>query len=159
MNVSLAELRLFLVEAKSQTYAAEDRSAAAPPLLRGSQRFAYQKGSWLYEDAYFGSTYFAGQEVVYYLEQPVWSMVYAGGIILSALSAEEIQAIYAFLRTALRRIEPENPYRGPAFFQQGLYAYETLPHGELARFWGSEVILRQGITIYTLHYAGGLLRG
>ena len=157
-GISLEELVAFLLEAKARTYAAEDREAAAPPLLPGSHRLTYRQGPWLYEDSYFGGAYFVGQETVYREGAPVWAMAYAGGDVPSGASPADMGPVYSVLRAALRHVRPDYPYRGPERLQQMDYLYENEPHGDVARFWGAESISRQGVVIYELHYAGGLIR-
>jgi hypothetical protein len=47
--------------------------------------------------------YFVGQEIVSYQGRPVWSMSYAGGVLLPVKGRAEVGAIYTFLRLALRQ--------------------------------------------------------
>jgi hypothetical protein len=157
-QIAMHELIAFLLVAKAHTYAAEDRDAAAPPLLPGSHRLVYRQEPWLYEDNYFGGVYFVGQETVYHREQPVWSMAYAGGDVTCAASPPDMGPVYELLRAALRGVPAESPYRGPELLQRGEYVYRNEPQGDATRFWGQETILRQGQVIYALRYAGGLIR-
>jgi uncharacterized protein DUF5680 len=102
-------------------------------------------------------TYFVGQEVVAYRERALWSMSSAGGVIPAAREGADAQAIYTFLRRALRHGSAQDPYRGPARFSDHLFSYTNTSTGELDAFWGLERITRSGETVYELRYAGGFL--
>ena len=124
----------FLIAAKQQTYAAQGGAdAVVTPALPGSHQLEYHAGQLSYRDVYFGNEYFAGQETVYYDTAPVWSMVYAGGVLKniprSIRSAMKTSQLYAFLQAVLLHTPAEHPYRGPALWQ-----------------------------VYQLHYSGGVLR-
>ncbi len=159
VSVSRESFIEFLVTAKRNTYATQGGAGAAvTPLLPGSHQLEYSDGRLLYRDVYFGGHYFAGQETVYYDAAPVWSMVYAGGALKNVHAAVEIGQVYAFLQAALRHAPAEHPYRGPAVWEEGKFAYSNEIHGDLERFWGMEAISYQGIAVYQLHYSGGVLR-
>jgi len=150
----------FLLDAKRHTYAAGGGASAAvvAPLLPGSHQLDYSDGPFFYRDVYYGGAYFVGQETVYYEQQPVWSMVYAGGFTTAVQSGEEEGRIGAFLQAAMRQVTPQRPYRGPDELRQPPYIYTDETHGDLARFWGLETITREGVLVYDLRYQGGVLR-
>lgn len=149
----------FLIAAKRHTYAAQGgANAAVTPLLPGSHQLEYREGRLSYRDVYFGGDYFAGQETVYYDTSPVWSMVYAGGVLKHVTPLLDIHRTYVFLQTALQHLLAEHPYRGPALFKQEDFVYTNEIHGDLERFWGVEAISYQDVVIYQLHYSGGVLR-
>lgn len=77
---------------------------------------------------------------------------------LVVFTKEEIKAIYAFLRLAMRQAPPENPYRGPREFAQGAFCYRDENEGDLRAFSGIETITRDDQLVYTLRYNGGFLR-
>ncbi len=158
MSISTKDFIQFLVQAKRQTYAAQDNSANVTPLLPGSRQLEYRAGNWLYRDIYFGGIYFVGQETIYESDAPVWAMSYAGGIVLSATPSPEIGPVYSFLKTALRQVAPECPYRGPAQVREGAFVYTDAHQGDVERFEGLETIKHSGVLIYQLRYNGGLLR-
>lgn len=163
------QLTNFLIEAKLHTYAAQDNRASTPPLLPGAHQMEYRQAmsniEMLYRDIYFGGDFFIGQETVYQVEptgdRPVWSMVYAGGV-LPALAgfgeAANAQKIYTFLGAAMRRITHERPFRGPSHWQESDWLYQDESLGNLERFQGSEWICFQGKRVYELQYSGGLIR-
>ena len=49
----------------------------------------------------------------------------------------------------------EHPYRGPREYSQGEFVYRNKWEGELDRFWGEEIIERDGKLIYKADYRGG----
>jgi hypothetical protein len=148
----------FLLNAKRATYASQGDDASVPPLLTGSRQLEHRDGSYFYRDIYFGVAYFVGQETVYENEQPLWSMGYSGGVEQSIASRDEMRSIYAFLRSALRQVPKESPYRGPQEYSDGIYVYRNSYHGDFERFWGEETIFRGTDVVYSLRYGGGLLR-
>jgi hypothetical protein len=148
----------FLVAAKRQTYAAQGDDASVDPLLPGSRQLEYGRGAFLYRDVYFGVAYFVGQETVYEVDQPYWSMSYAGGVDPAVTATDEIRRIYAFLRSALRAVSVEHPFRGPAYFRDADFEYRNAGEGQLDAFHGTEVIRQQCRTVYTVHYSGGIVR-
>jgi hypothetical protein len=155
--IEKADFLHFLVAAKRATYASASDSARVQPLLPGSFQFEYSQGNWLYRDMYFGAGYFAGQEVVYWQEHPLWSMVYAGGLLEERPSQLPAIQINEFLKAALREVSVELPYRGPGSFRNGDFAYRNEFMGNVERFTGVERIYYFGTPIYELMYNGGLV--
>lgn len=148
----------FLVEAKRQTYAAQGDNASVAPLMPGSRQLEYGHGSFFYRDVYFGMAYFVGQETVYREDRPYWSMSYGGGVASPMTVKDEIRRIYAFLRSALREVSVEHPFRGPSYFRDADFEYRNTFEGAFDTFHGTEVIRQQGQSVYTLHYCGGIVR-
>lgn len=141
----------FLIAAKRVTYAGDGGGTDA--VLPGSRQLEYRQGPYVYRDIYFGSDFFAGQEVVSYEERPVWTMIYAGGMIATA----DTVAVYTILKTALLRVKPERPYRGPAEYRQADWLYRDRSGGTPERFDGEEEIWQDQMCVYRLKYAGGAL--
>jgi hypothetical protein len=148
----------FLLEAKRQTYASAGDEASVAPLLPGSRQLEYRDGPFFYRDIYFGVSYFVGQETVYYDEQPVWAMSYAGGVDGSITAPADVKRIYAFLRSALRQACEDYPFRGPKEHCDGTFTYKNVQEGTVDLFRGTETILKNGQQIYRLQYGGGLIR-
>lgn len=151
----------FLLQAKHHTYASQSADAAVTPLLPGSQQLEYRDGNFFYRDIYVGRVgmaYFVGQEIVYHQDQPLWSMSYAGGVTPTLSDRNEIRSIYAFLRMALRQVSIEHPYRGALLLRDTPYMYTNQSQGTRAEFWGHELITRDDLQVYQLHYSGGFLR-
>ncbi len=143
----------FLVTAKQKTYAGggAGRVSEAFP---GSVQLEYSQGDWLYRDVYFGSSLFAGQETVYYKNQPYWTMVYAGR---ADSHQAEMLAQSGVLQAALREVSEEMPYRGPQEYIQGDFTYQCRVRGDVGWFAGEETIHWQGNKIYTLRFQGGYI--
>jgi hypothetical protein len=152
------KLAAFLIEAKLHTYASQSDEASVKPLLDGARQLEYRQGEFFYRDCYFGGRYFAGQETVYWQGQPIWSMVYAGGL-LDGIDEEVLDPsmIYAFLQAALRKVQPGRPMRGPERWQDCAWMYEDRGEGDMSRFYGREKIFFQGDAVYALDYCGGAL--
>lgn len=150
----MTQLFNFILDAKRATYASEEDDS---PLLAGSRQLEYRDGSLFYRDIYFGVSFFVGQETVYYDEQPVWSMGYSGGVEKTIVSRDDVKSIYAFLRSALRQVSRDNPFRAPKEYCIGIYTYNA-HEGDFATFWGDETICRGNDVVYRLKYTGGLLR-
>ncbi len=142
----------FLLEAKRATYASAGNEAVVAPNLPGAHQLEYRAGAFLYRDIYYGGEQFIGQETVYHADHPTWSMCYAGWSIDPGVPVGD------FLKEALRHVEPEAPYRGPARYQSGEYTYLNEWHGAVDRFWGYEMIAYRGSMIYELRYQGGTIR-
>jgi hypothetical protein len=85
-------------------------------------------------------------------------MSYAGGVVAGISDRDQLLAIYAFLRKALLAIPEQQPFRGPAQFEDGALCYANVAQGELDDFHGEERITRAGQNVYRLRYNGGLIR-
>ncbi len=149
-------LQEFLVAAKGATYAAAGDEASVSALVPGTKQLEYRAGDFFYRDIYAGFLVFAGQEIVYFRDSPVWSMSYAGGT-LSGADMDEARKVYALLRSALRRLPKEQPFRGPSRLDDEAYRYTNASNGDLGRFHGVERIACGETLVYELHYSGGLL--
>jgi hypothetical protein len=99
--------------------------------------------------------FFAGQEVVSRVGDPIWTMVYAGGILPGR--RVDAAAVYGTLREALLRVTPEEPFRGPRHRGEGETVYQSESRGDLERFDGRETIAPGGEIVYELTYSGGLV--
>ncbi|MBN1565942.1 MAG: hypothetical protein JXA10_19025 [Anaerolineae bacterium] len=146
------EFVAFLVRAKHATYASEGGAMIVDSLLPGAHQLEYAADRFSYRDIYYGQLHFAGQEMVFYDGNPIWSMVYAGGML------DESASLGGFLKAAMRQVSADRPFRGPESFRDGDYAYTDASHGAVDRFWGVEVITFQERAIYDLRYQGGFVR-
>jgi hypothetical protein len=108
----------------------------------------YGEDKLLYYDTYLGGERFCGEEAVWIVGKPVWSMNYAGRVIGSGFSGD-------FLKAALSHATEENPYRGPAEFSEGEFSYRCEVTGVFEWFQGYEEIFRQGEKIYECYFHGG----
>ncbi len=154
-DMTRERLAAFLVDANLHTYAAQGDEATVPPLVPGSHQLEYRVGDLFYRDIYFGGAFFVGQETVYQDEKPLWAMSYAGGIHPNI--PVEPGLIYVFLQAALRAVTSERPFRGPANFERDSFSYTSSSIGSVSRFFGTEIIMYDGLPVYQLRFAGGLL--
>jgi len=145
-----ALLRL-LVDASRRGYAAGG-SAVKTREADHSTTIVLEQGEWRFHDNYFGGEPYGGREVVFFRGQPVWMAVYYGQV-----DGTNVDAVYSFLQRALREAPAHFPVRGPEAFRDRRYSYRNGYEGGVARFSGHEIIHEDGRTVYTAHYAGGLV--
>jgi len=150
-------LARFLVEAKKRTYASGGSASAfaVVPLLVDSHQLEYRLDEMLYRDVYFGTSHFAGQEVVYKGETAVWSMCYVGGWTDELENEGEIPQLATLLQAALRQVPVDTPFRGPTEYASGPYVYRNSVSGNLRLLRGEEAMSRGMTVLYRLNYAGG----
>ncbi len=147
------ELNGFIVEAKSQTYVA---GAKAQPSNRiGAHDIGYKRGIWRYLDSYFGGTDFAGQEVVWLEEKPVWAMNYFGRIVEPAIIDATVAG--TIIRVALSQLYKQGRFLGGMTFNHALGNYIDTSEGDCSHFRGHEFIEVDGRKAYELDYRGGLI--
>lgn len=139
----------FLLRAKKATYAG--KGPETTPTRPGSHDLAFREGNLLYLDSYLGGERFAGEEAVWADGAPVWSMNYAGRVTGQPFSGD-------FLKEALLHAPADMPYRGPALYESGDYAYRCEVAGDFAWFQGRERIAFRGQEIYECFFHGGLIR-
>jgi len=158
MSISITEKDFahFLVRAKIATYASGSAEFSVPAALAASHQLEYREGELLYRDVYYGGLHFIGMEVVFEGEKPAWGMSYYGSV-LPGSSETQLAGMPPFLKAALRQVQPEAPYRGPASFQQDGYRYRNEIHGETRSFHGVETIYQGEQPVYRLSYSGGLV--
>lgn len=139
----------FLIRAKRATYAG--KGAEAPSSRPQSHDLRYREGDYMYYDTYLGGERFAGEEALWIAERPYWSMNYAGRVTGAPFSGD-------FLKEALLRVPEDRPYRGPADYTNGKYAYHCDVSGGFDWFYGRETIAYDGKEIYECLFHGGLIR-
>ena len=142
------EIITFLIKAKQSTYAGKGAETASSRLT--SHDLIYRDGNYMYYDTYLGGNKFAGEEALWILENPYWSMNYAGRVIGELFSGD-------FLNEALFIVPEEMPYRGPNQFIYGDYSYHCYTEGSFDWFQGKETIEYQGSEIYECYFHGGLI--
>jgi hypothetical protein len=152
MKLNEEILKQFLVKAKINTYAGDGNLSA--PSRPDSKDLHYKEGDFLYIDSYFGSSDFIGQEVVYEKQKPIWGMNYYGKMLTDEIPSGFIK----FLKSALKEVSVENPFRGPELFQQDEFTYKCSVKGGLSEFKGVEIIYLDNIEIYRLFFHGGYIK-
>ena len=65
--------------------------------------------------------------------------------------------IYSFLKKCLKKVNANNPFRGPSEYQSGEYIYKNKTKGDIDNFYGEELICYKNKKIYELKYHGGLV--
>lgn len=145
-------LRQFLVRAKVNTYAGDGTlSASSRP---NSKDLKYKDGDLLYIDSYFGGADFIGEEVVFENEKPIWGMNYYGKVLCDDIP----EGFSHFLKSALKAIPLEYPFRGPENFMDQRFTYKCSWQGSLSDFMGYEEIYRDDTIIYKLSFHGGYIK-
>lgn len=143
----------FLVKARTKTYASS--GGKVTPAFVGSEQLEYRENDWFYRDLYFtGNGIFTGLEVVYFQNQPVWSMCYYGNF--KKTTEEEIDKV---LRKALLKNYQKTRLWDHVEWSFENYKYICVPdyQGSIDEMAGSEKIFKDGQDIYLLYYAGGFI--
>lgn len=149
----LAELNDFIVIAKAETYVGDGERL--PSCRSGSHDIGYVNGRWRYLDSYFGGTDFAGQEVVWLEEKPVWAMNYFGRIIEPGIIDGTVAG--TIISAALSQLYKQGRFLGGMVFDHSLGRYVDTSEGDCTHFRGHEFILVDGQKVYELDYRGGLI--
>jgi hypothetical protein len=142
----------FLSDAKKSTYAS--LTGRIESAVSGAKEHEFIRDDFRYVDIYFGSLQFSGIEIVYLRDKPMWTMTYSGGMIRNK---EKAEVVYAFLRRALLRPDPDVPVRGPRHLAEGEYTYNMSAEGNLGRFSGRETVGEGSENLYSLDFAGGFV--
>jgi len=145
-------LKQFLVRAKINTYAGD--GTFSTPSRPNSKDLHYGEEDLLYIDTYLGSTDFIGEEAVFENEIPIWGMNYYGKMLVDIIPEDFSKC----LKSALKAIPVESPYRGPAVFEQDKFVYKCSWQGDLSNFLGNEEIYIDETCIYRLGFHGGYLK-
>ena len=143
------ELVEFLLRAGQATYAGKGREVTEPS-APGAHEYDYTEGGWRYRDRYFGGLAFVGEETVFKNGQCRWAMNYCGRTLSEKFNPD-------FLKNALLKRPAAMPYRGPAFFRDGRYAYHNEVEGELDWFSGKETVFCEDELVFECRYQGGLV--
>lgn len=148
-EVGLKETIKFLIEAKQKTYAGHGIEIQS--CRQKSHDLEYSKGNYRYYDSYFGGQNFSGEEVVWFNEEPIWSMNYCGRELSMDFSGD-------FLKDVLYHVPENKPFRGPAFYQNGEYTYHCKIEGEFLWFQGYEEIFYGNEKVYECYFHGGSIK-
>lgn len=140
------KIKQFLVDAKKNTYA--NNTGKTSSSRQNSYDLKYCEGDFVYLDSYLGTHSFSGQEIVWYRNEPVWSMNYYGDVLNADFKS-------SFLKAALMFPSLELPYRGEKFYRQDDYTYIMEVDGEFTKFSGFEKIFFKDQLTYELFFHGG----
>ena len=142
-------LHEFACEAKKNTYAA--KAAEADSSRLNSHDLAYERDGFRYLDSYFGGEQFAGGEVIWKDDVPLWSMNYQGRVLGESFSGD-------FLKECLLLVSAGMPYRGPGLYKSGEYTYHCSIRGDMEWFRGDEDIFYGDDKVFECLFHGGILR-
>ncbi|HRW19236.1 MAG TPA: DUF5680 domain-containing protein [Dermatophilaceae bacterium] len=152
----MPDLAEFLVRAKRATYASQGEGGERVRTEDAGRQLTFHEASWSYDDLYYGTNPFVGRELVHHDGELVWAMTYYGRVVDETLRPGDV---YAFLKAAMVRVSRTRPFRGPASYTDGVWAYTDVGIGGLDMFSGTESIVLAGREVYRLHYSGGRMRG
>ncbi len=144
------ELRAFLLASNMAGYAGGEEKKWVKE-KDGSTTIPFRLGDWSSHDNFFGGEPYGGRTIVSHLRRPVWIMVYYGWV----AGGVTPNVIYTVLRSALKRMPPEAPFRGPKQFAEGSLIYVNAWEGDVERFSGEERITQNGKLSYKANYMGG----
>lgn len=148
-NNDMNEIIAFLIRAKQNTYAGKGHEVKAS--RTASHDFSYQENEYTYYDTYLGGERFAGEEAVWFGENPVWCMNYVGRVVGEHFAIN-------FLKEALYHVPEEHPFRGPAIYSKGDYHYHCTVEGDFGWYQGYEEIFYLNTKVYECYFHGGVIR-
>ena len=151
-NGTMDKLQDFLVKAKQNTYANEKTKEIK--IKGGGKLLSFSEGGFHYQDKYFGTNPFSGEEIVLEDGKVIWVMNYYGKILVKL----EPGKVYKFLKKALMKINKNKPFRGPKKFSEGEFSYINNVDGDLTLFKGVEKIFLRKKKIYFCYYHGGSIK-
>lgn len=113
---------------------------------------------WLLEDEFTGFYRASGMTIVYYKKRPAWVMFY-GGHGQTEGYEDRAKQTYEFLKTALKQVSPEMPFRGPKEYIEGNKRYVfTLLQGDITDcLWREEIYEDDELTFTQTGVAGILI--
>ncbi len=152
MNINVNDLRQFLIDSNKAGYAGGEEKKWIKE-SDGSTTIPYTQGEWRSHDNFFGGEPYGGRVVVFYQNKPVWIMVYYGWV----ANGIETDPVYKILRSALKQMPEDAPFRGPKEFVDGEFAYHNIWSGDIERYSGEEQIIQGEKLIYKANYMGGLV--
>lgn len=141
----------FIIKARTKTYAGN--TGQTKPLLESAKQYEYKENDWLYRDIYYqGNGKFVGLETIYFQKKPILSVSYYGNF--SKMTEEEADKI---LRKAL--IDNANRVRlwHKVVYKIEKYIYTNEGSGNIDEFDGSEIIQKNGDTVFFTYYAGAFI--
>lgn len=150
--MDIEQLRQFLLDSNAAGYAGGEEKKWIKE-TDGSTTIPFEKGEWKSNDNFFGGEPYGGRIIVSYQNKPVWLMVYYGWV----TDGMETNPIYAILRSALKQMPQNAPFRGPKEFKERDLIYTNSWVGEIERYSGEEQIAQNGELIYKANYFGGLV--
>lgn len=136
----------FLVISKRNTYA--NGTNEIETNKENTYKYEYINNDYTYTDTYYGSSRFAGCEVVYLKNVPIFSLNYSGIVLNDNFNSR-------FLKESLMKVNAHSPFRGPNFYSNNDYTYICNVSGDINYFHGNEEIYYKDIKVYELYFHGG----
>lgn len=156
MSIHIEELNKFLYEANKNGYGSDGKEV--PAQRPGFTELEYISGDWKMHDSYAGHYFAPGQEVVYYKDEPVWAMAYAGGMKFKYHGNDDItHESFVFLKKALMAMDLAKPFRGPEKFEEGEFKYASTVTGDTKDFIGNEKIYKDDNLVFEQNFIGGVI--
>ncbi len=143
----------FLVKAKKNTYAS-DGEGGETITSDGARKLSHEEKEFNYQDKYYGTNPFIGQEIVCKQGIPFWGMNYKG----QTIGGINPKLIYEFLKECLSKVSEELPYRGPKEYSKNDFKYKNNVEGSVESFKGTEIIYYENKKVYELNYHGGTIK-
>ena len=161
-NEWLKKLAEFIVIANRKTWAAD--GAEVDPRRPGYKRLQWPypdekmteqnwkdyKGweDWRLEDEYTGYFRAPGMTTIYYKGEPAWTMSYGGHGQTEGFEGQANQT-FQFLKSALMRVTPDLPFRGPRKWSEGNKTYEfEMVEGDITDGLWKEKITENGTVTF-----------
>lgn len=152
MSADIAGITSFLIEANKAGYG--NPNVKIEQAEDGGHIINHTQGDWHFCDYFYGGHPYAGQEVIYSNDKPVWAMQYRGWVFGTDMTPNDV---YGFLRKALLQAPEDAPFRGPQEFSNDNLTYQNTCQGDMTNFSGEEIILDAGRAIYKGLYFGGIV--
>ncbi len=154
--IDLEELSHFLIRARREKSTSEEKECIEK--RAELTLFTYLETPWEYSSQSSGFFMTSETEIVKDQKKVIWTMSCAGGMLPSHHENEALTLkTYSFLKRALLRMHPLEPYRGPNEYTEKEFEYTNSWEGNLAHIFGRENILYEQIIIYEQNYMGGLI--
>lgn len=158
----LKKLSRFIVIANGKTWAAD--GAEVEPRRPGYKRLQWPYPDekmteqdrkdyegweeWRLEDEYTGYFRAPGMTTIYHKDKPVWTMSYGGRGQIEGYEAQAKQT-FSFLKSALMKVTPDLPFRGPKKYSEGNKTYEfEMIEGDIADGLWKEKITEDGVLTF-----------
>ncbi|UCD03629.1 MAG: hypothetical protein JSW73_03755 [Candidatus Woesearchaeota archaeon] len=155
MKINLKDLEKFKTSGKYQQYVYEaSKTKTKDPFLPRFKKIEYSIGDYRAIDRYTGGENFAGENVIFYKEIPVFVANYFGYIIDKKFN---IKTMYDFLSKALAAGHGKVLFRGLDGFSEKGFKYINKIKGDLEFAKGTEEIHFKGKKIYELFYHAGII--
>jgi len=137
----ISDLREFIVIANKNTYASGTGIIPQDLVQRpGYKELEYIDGLWKMRDSYTGYYRAPGVTTVYYKGIPSWVMTYMGRGMLDGFY-NITKETFIFLKSALMKVDPSLPFRGPSEYIEGdfRYNFNILSGDILDGMWREEI--------------------